>query len=312
MPDTPAPQTSALVIEPDDKQAQIRDILNGATKSIDMIIYELVDPDIEDLLTKKTAEHVAVRVILDRNFAGRKNQQAFNFLASHDVHVKWAPPIYAVTHQKSITIDGRMTLIMTCNLDSQYYATDRDFGVIDTDAAHNDAIERVFDADFNGQAIVPPIASGLTWSPTQSESTIVKIIDGAKYSLAIENEELSDVTIMGALANAASRGVKLSIVMTLSKNWVDNFNKLAAAGTRLSIYEPDAPLYIHAKVILADAGTANQVLFLGSQNFSFDSLNKNRELGVTLTAPPILSLVAETLAKDFQGGRAWRLNSPNK
>jgi phosphatidylserine/phosphatidylglycerophosphate/cardiolipin synthase-like enzyme len=310
--DTAAALVSTLIIEPEGGQARIKSLLQGATKSIDMTMYELVDSDIEQILVDRAAQKVVVRVLLDRNREATHNQAAFDFLAAHGVQVKWALPQYPATHQKTITVDGTTTLIMTCNLASIFYATTRDFAVIDTDMADNAAIEQVFAADFGGQTITPPFTPALIWSPTQSQNAIVSFIGTAQHSLAIENEEMSDAIVIDALIEAAKRGVNIDITMTLLKDWVDNFDKLTAAGVHIAVYEPTASLYIHAKVILLDAATDNQKLFLGSQNLSFDSLNKNRELGMTLTAPAILSAVGATLAKDFQGGRAWQLSVPKK
>lgn len=162
------------------------------------------------------------------------------------------------------------------------------------------------------QPITPPVTPNLVWSPTQSESAILNLIDSAKSSLAIENEEMSYADIVAALGAAASRGVQTRLAMTLSKEWAANFDKLAAVGVQIVVYDPDAPLYIHAKVILADYGTASQKLFIGSQNFSYNSLDKNRELGLMVTAPAILSSVNAILAKDFQGGRLWQVNPPKQ
>ena len=299
-----------LITQPDDGLGELKNQLQTAAKTIDMTIYDLSDPAIEKILADKAAQKVVVRVILDHNREANDNQQAFDFLSTRGVAVRWAPAQYAATHSKSITIDGATTIIMTNNLDTRYYPTGRDFGVVDVDAADNAAIAQVFDADFNGQPITPPVTPNLTWSPTQSEGDILDLINSAQSTLAIENEEMSYANVVEALSNAAGRGVQVRLAMTIAKEWAGNFEKLAEAGVQIAVYEPDAPLYIHAKVILADYGTASQKLFIGSQNFSYDSLDKNRELGLTITATAILSSVNATLTKDFRGGRRWQLSPP--
>jgi cardiolipin synthase A/B len=96
----------------------------------------------------------------------------------------------------------------------------------------------------------------------------------------------------------------MRLTMTLDKEWVDNFDKLAATGVQIAVYGADAPLYIRAKVILVDYGTANKKLFIDSQNFSYDSLDKNRELSLTVPAPAILSSVNGT--RCGRGGKRCR------
>ena len=65
---------------------------------------------------------------------------------------------------------------------------------------------------------------------------------------------------------------------------------------------PSASLYIHAKAIVADSGSASPRAFVGSQNFSDSSLDRNRELGLVLDDPTLVAEVAHVLGSDFAGG----------
>jgi phosphatidylserine/phosphatidylglycerophosphate/cardiolipin synthase-like enzyme len=64
-------------------------------------------------------------------------------------------------------------------------------------------------------------------------------------------------------------------------------------------------LYIHGKVIEADYGTSHAKMFIGSENFSSTSLNRNRELGLIISGHPVLSAIASTFAADFRNGKHW-------
>ena len=101
-----------------------------------------------------------VRVILDRR-ARSVNSGAYSYLGSHKVKVTWSSPDYRYTHQKTMIIDGAKAVIMTANLTSRYYATSRDFMVIDTERADVSAITAVFDADFARKAVRPRDGSDL-------------------------------------------------------------------------------------------------------------------------------------------------------
>ena len=115
-----------------------------------------------------------VRVVLDQNLARSYNAATFSYLSSHGVEVHWAPQSYDVAHQKTITVDRDVSIIMTLNLTSQYYATTRDFAVIDRDPADVTAVETVFTNDFAGHSSSPeppaPISSGAR-APTPRSST---------------------------------------------------------------------------------------------------------------------------------------------
>ena len=118
---------------------------------------------------------------------------------------------------------------------------------------------------------------------------------------------MSEYTIVDALAAAARRGVDVEVVMTYQSSWRSNLDKLAEAGVHVRTYSPDAGLYIHAKVIDVDPGYPDQQLEIGSQNFSWASLQYNRELGLDLgpAQADIVDSVAATVRSDFAGGEPW-------
>ena len=152
----------------------------------------------------------------------------------------------------------------------------------------------------------PRVRAGLdlVWSPG-AEGPIVSLIDSARTSLLVESEEMDDSTVTSALAGAARRGVKVEVVMTNSPSWADAFTQLVDAGVKVSTYPSDGPLYIHAKVVVAD-GTS---MFLGSQNFSASSLDDNRELGIITTNPALLGNVSQTVGADFAGATPFQASA---
>ncbi|HKN97521.1 MAG TPA: hypothetical protein VJX10_10425 [Pseudonocardiaceae bacterium] len=79
----------------------------------------------------------------------------------------------ASAHQKTITVDGTDSAIMTGNLTSQFYPTTRDFAVIDSNQIDVNAIEKAFDADFAHTAFTPTDGDNLVWSPTDSETQLL-------------------------------------------------------------------------------------------------------------------------------------------
>jgi cardiolipin synthase A/B len=300
--------TDALVTEPDQGLGSIYTLMRSAKHSLDMTMYELTDTQAEQILEQDAHNGVDVRVILDRNEEGQKNQAAYTALTSHGVHVAWAPSGFTVTHQKTITVDGDVSAVMTLNLTPQYYSTSRDFAVIDRDPADVAAIEQVFAADFADRPVTAPPGADLVWSPTQSNTDLIALINSATKSLLVENEEMSDSAVVNALISAARRGVRVEVVMTDSSSWKSNFDKLASAGVKVSTYSADASLYIHAKIILVDDAatpTRTTKVFIGSENFSTTSLDHNRELGLIITDPAVLSAVDATVSKDFAGATPW-------
>ncbi|MGB7050188.1 MAG: phospholipase D-like domain-containing protein [Acidimicrobiales bacterium] len=280
----------------------IYSLMSSARGTLDMTMYELADPATVGILEADARRGVRVRVLLDQDYSGYSiNQPDFSQLASNGVQVRWAPA-GTIFHQKTITVDDRTSAIMTLNLTSEYYPTTRDFAVITTDQPDVVAIEQVFDADWtNSGAPAPgPTGQNLVWSPG-AEAALVSLIDSAKHSLLVENEEMDDSDITDALESAARRGVDVDVVMTYSSSWAEAFDDLTSAGVHVRTYSSDASLYIHAKVVVADGAT----LFLGSQNFSASSLDYNRELGIITTDTSLVGHVYQTVTSDFAGATVF-------
>jgi cardiolipin synthase len=290
-----------LITEPGQGLTPIYNYIESATKSIDMTMYALQDTQAEDLLGDEAAKGITVRVILDGSTNEKSNNTAaYNYLSAHGVQVVWSNPAYTYTHEKSIVVDDASVAIMTLNLQSQYYATSRDFAVLDYDANDVKAVEATFNADFADASITPADGDDLVWSPTDSQTQLLALINDAT-SLVVENEEMGDTDIVNALASAAKRGVDVEVIMTDDGTYDSEFDTLTAAGVHVVTYDPTASLYIHAKVILADGKRA----FVGSENFSSTSLNENRELGLITTNAAILASLQSTLAGDYSGGTTY-------
>lgn len=309
-PAPPAPKAPAseysLVIEPDGGLTPLYQLIQSATKSIDLTMYELSDSNVIGFLTAAAGKGVAVRVILDQNNEKANNTPAFNSLTGGKVAVHWANPAYLCTHQKTLTIDGGTSAIMTLNFVPVDYPTSRDFAVITTNAADVAAIEATFNADFVDGTIAPPTGTNLVWSPTNSRSTIEGLINNATQSLLIAQEELEDPGLESALVAALKRGVALTLVQeNLKGEYSKALNPLKAAGAQIAIYSSRTGYYIHAKIVLADYGTTKASLFVGSENFTTDSLDKNRELGLVFNDQACMESVRTAVLADYNNGTKY-------
>ncbi len=302
-PDASSATTYTLITEPADDLKPIYDLLSSAKKSIDMTMYELTDITVTSLLGKAAAGGVTVRVILDQNDEKKSNTPACKYLLEHKVAVHWANPIYLATHQKTITVDQATTAILTLNLTPNDYATTRDFAVLTNNANDIAAIETTFNADFQNQSITPPTGDNLVWSPTHSLPALQALITGAKTSLLLAQEEFEDPALEAALKAALKRGVAVTMVQeNLEGKYSSTLTALKAAGAHIAVYTSSNGYYIHAKTILADYGTETAQLFLGSENFTTESLGSNRELGLIFSDPACMTGVYTAVTADFNGG----------
>jgi len=305
--ETRATGTLQLLVEPQAGMGPIDQYLRAARHSVDLEMYELEDPVVESILAADAARGVRVRVILDEAYIGSENSAAFSYLATHHVTVRWAPARFDLDHEKAAVIDDATALVMTMNFTARYYADTRDVVVVDTEPADVAAIESTFDADWSrGGAGTAPTGADLLWSPG-SEGALVGLIGSARVSVDVENEEMGDADVTAALAAAAGRGVHVVVVMTADSEWDGVLGELSEAGAEVRTY-PDTPsaLYIHAKIVVVDAGSADERAFVGSENFSVTSLVFNRELGIVTSRPGVAEALAHLVASDATGGETWR------
>ena len=300
------PATVALVTEPSAGFTPLYRLIGQAKHSIDVTMYEFADTSAEHDLAAMAKRGVSVRVILDHREHSR-NTAAYDYFRTHRIAVTWSSSSFEYTHQKTVVIDKSAAVIMTANLTSEYYATSRDFLVVDRNRTDIAAITRVFGADFAHREITPGDGRDLVWSPTDAQRHLLALINGARRTLRIYSEEMGDATVIDALVAAARRGVTVQVCAENADGEYDSaFTRLARAGVRISYFSSPSGFYIHGKMIEADYGTARAREFIGSENFSSTSLNRNRELGLITAARPILASIARTFAADFARGKRWR------
>jgi phosphatidylserine/phosphatidylglycerophosphate/cardiolipin synthase-like enzyme len=310
-PVLPAGQVGAaaadrLVIEPDAGLRPIDALLAGARHSLDLSIYELADPTAEAIVARDAQRGVAVRVVLDRRLEGRNDAAAAAYLRAHGAVVHWASSRFFVSHEKAFVVDRRVAVVMSLNLTSRYYPTTRDVAVVDRDPADVRAVESVFSADFADRPVRAPTGDDLVWSPDRSEPDVLALIDGARHSLLVESEELSAAPVIDALVAAARRGVAVGVVMTDDPEWHAGFDAIRGAGGRVWVLHGESPLYIHAKLLVADAGTPTARALVGSQNLSTTSLTRDRELGIVLTSGRLVARLGRLVEHDAATGTPWR------
>ena len=305
-PVAPQSQGYTLLTQPDSGRGQILSLLNGAQSSIDLTIYEIEDPQIISALTAAAKRGVSVRVLYNyysfQGYSHDPNAQYVAQLNAGGVQTKQASQQFTVTHQKTFTIDGSVSVIMTFNLNPNYFSTTRDFGIVTSDPGQVAEIAKVFEADWAYQSVTPS-QSALVWSPDNSRNKLLDIIHGATRSLDIYNEETADRDCMQALISAAKRGVAVRFITAILKSSSNPTDGNAAERATLNSNGVQAKglasPYIHAKMILADYGIGSAQAFLGSENFSWTSLNKNRELGIILNDSAILSSLEGTFEADW-------------
>jgi len=284
--------------------------IDGAASSIDMTMFHLTDPDIADALVRAAKRGVRVRVILDgKSLETKKFDKVAAKLRAGGVEARGSSPQFSITHVKAMVVDHKAAFITAINL-TRDVATTRDFGVVTKAKSVVADVDALFAADWDNAAksgnATPQLREpSLVVSPVTSRDRLTALIGSAKRELAVTVENLGDPAIRDALLAAVRRHVDVKLVVPMcdkNANPLYNFDpaeKLAAGGVAVRMMplpETAATPYMHSKMILADGATA----YVGSINFSTNSMTKARELGVIFANPKAAAAIRAAFDADWQ------------
>ncbi len=130
-----------------------------------------------------------------------------------------------------------------------------------------------------------------------SRSEFTSLINSAHHTLLIEAEEMQDSNIEQAITGAAQRGVHVQVILPAPSGSSADSNSsgidtIKQAGVQV---REDSRLYMHAKIIVVDG----QKAFVGSENISTQSLDRNRELGIIISDQGVLNTLQQTFQQDW-------------
>jgi cardiolipin synthase len=297
-------QNLKLYVEPADGVTPVTDAIHNAHQSVWVEIYLLTNTLVMTALEDAANQGLDVRVMLDPSPLGTSAasvQQTLDKLKAAGIKTNTANPAFQFTHAKFIVLDNNALFLLTANMTAAALGatrkpTNREFLIYDTDTQDVQEAASIFTNDWN--RTTPTIsAPNLVVSPVNSRTKMLALINSAKETLSIENEEMKDTQVEQALADAASRGVKVQVVLPAPDSGDKDSNSDGVSFLKkanVSVRE-DKKLYIHAKIIIAD----EQEAYVGSENFSSTSLDKNRELGMLIAEASIIQGLEEAFMTDY-------------
>lgn len=295
-----------LLVAPDDGAHALLTWLRGAEYSIDIMVYLLSSDEIVAELLAARRRGVTVRVLLEEDpvGGGESNRLAAQKLAAAGVAVRWASAAFRFTHAKVMLADGARAAVMTLNLTPSSMRSNREFAVLIEDRAVVRALAELFQSDWEGLP-APALELPLVVSPVNARGTLHDLIGGARQSLEIYAPSLEDDTIAAVLAEAADRGVRVRLLTnppTERDPYGDERALLRRHGGIVGFL--DFP-NVHAKVVIADGQRA----FVGSQNFTATSLDRNREVGILIDEPAALRRLQQTFEADWAQATLERIET---
>ena len=300
-----------LIVLPDDTAQPLIEALAGARRFINIRMFLFTDPAMVAAVKAAQQRGVTVRVMLNpqRRDGSAENEETRQALAGSGVEVRDSSPAFALTHQKSMVIDGETGFVESLNWEIRDLTETRDYALLTTDALEVSEMLRCFDADWSQTEFRPDPKSRLIWCPNNGRARIAAFIDAARHTLWLQNERYQDTVIIERLVRARSRGVKVHIMArpphTLKKDklieGVGGLRIMRDVGAKVHRLKH---LKLHGKMLLADEARA----IVGSINLAPGSFDERRELAIETDAPEVIQRLKAVTRGDWQNSKALDLS----
>lgn len=289
----PRSGTTSLIIGPSQwEQTTAR--IAAATTSLDVQMYLFTVDEVADAVVAAKNRGVAVRVLLDPDHEGNPDVRG-QFQAA-GVPVRNAPGRFMFSHAKYLIIDGAEAVVLSGNFNYGAYNSERNYGILLHDPDDLDDLKAIFDADWNGDPEPDLSCTRLVVSPVNSRSRVIAHIVSAQTRLDVEASYLSESSLRASVIEAKNRGVMVRVLLADPADYDANAATITIMRNQGIPVKYVTAFSLHAKVMVAD-----DAVLIGSQNFSNTSINDNREVGVIVTDPGIVTQVETQFGTDWAG-----------
>ncbi len=316
---------SLIGVQPASGMNVIQNIIASATKSVWIEMY-LFDTDLvaQMLLKQKAAQSdLDLRLLYHQPdlppSLDPTGSQHFPAWASPNKAVRTDGQPVSIHHAKFILVDADVAgkakaYVMTANFTTQALGgnkagyANREYIVCDTNPDDIALLKAIFLADAAGRPLPTiPDSSNLIVSDLNALALVPLLLRTAKQSLAIQMEYLNDppgdgaLNLKGILLHAAKNGVAVQLMLPpLSPTppgvpSADNNETYRALSPTIAV-NVTPQYFMHAKLIIAD----QQLVFVGSQNLSHQSLHYSREVGILISNKSVVSSLLATFNADWK------------
>ena len=187
-----------LIVLPDDTAKPIIDALDAARASLNLRMFLFTEPTLIESVIKAHRRGVKVRVMLNpaRRSGESENGEARKLMSEAGIDVRDSSPDFALTHQKSMVIDGKVGFVESLNWETRDLTVTRDYAIVTTHAHELAEMDAGFEADWAHQKFTPSADSSLIWCPNNGRERIAAFIDATKHTLWLQNERYQDQVII--------------------------------------------------------------------------------------------------------------------
>ena len=295
--------TRSLLVMPDDTVKPLIEAIESAKDTIRIKMFLFSDPDLLKAVVASKARGINVKVMLNpaRRDGVVENVDTRKTLLDAGVEVKDTNPKFGLTHEKSMVVDDKVAYIKSLNWETRNLTEARDYGIITNHPHEVKEVVDCFEADWEQKHFDSGDNAHLIWCTGNGRSRISRFIDQAKETLFIQNERFQDIVIIERIIRAASRGVKVHIMVrpphVLKKGKlieeVGGMKMMADIGIKIHKLKH---LKLHGKMLLADGKRA----IVGSINLAPGSFDDRRELAIEVDDKEIVERLHKIAKFDWE------------
>ncbi len=286
-----------IYVEPRDGVKPVLQIINKARHFVYINSYLLDDSRILEAIGNAVDRKLDVRLMVDGRPYGINGDDGthaeIDDLKNTGAMVKIAPERFekpnVFDHAKYMVTD-KYSEIGTPNFTEAGFSKNREYLMVTGNRKIRSGLKKIFLSDFKEKFAGNMPRKYLVVSP--GSEPVLKDFISKEKRIVIETEEMGDdVETLQALID---KGKKARIIVpdTVSSSDASNLERLKKHGVRVR-YMPANKLYMHAKMI------AGNRAFIGSENFTKSSLNKNREIGIILNSFFAVSKLKNSFSSDW-------------
>ena len=284
-------QKISLIVQPGDSFFPIVRAIDRADRAINLTVFRMDDPIIQRALIEARQRGVRVRVLLSSSARGWGERNHKLLKEASEGGIATREPAgdskRARYHYKMMTVDDKKAFVFTFNPTRENLHYARDFGIEVFSPAVAGEINRLFAADWHDRPFTANHESPLLISPFNSRQKMSSLLANARSSIQIADAKLQDPAIVALLVKKARSGIPVRVL---------GDEQYASTLPAEIAFRAVARYRLHAKCTIIDGATA----VIGSMNLRTESLDRRRELSITVDDSAILRQLNAVFESDWE------------
>jgi cardiolipin synthase A/B len=281
----------SVIVQPDDGLQPVLKAINGAKRTLDLIIFRFDLKPVEKAIEAAVKRGVAVRALIAHTNSGgeKRLREVEQLMLQAGVTVSRTAGDLVRYHGKMLIRDRAELHVYGFNFTALDFKS-RSFGLVCRDRRCVQEGLNLFEADALKQDYEPS-HEGFVVSPENAREQLATFLKRAKKQILIWDPKVSDPQMIRLLQQRARSGLDVRII-----------GKVGKRGSGLRV-EKFAGKRLHVRAIVRDGETA----FVGSQSLRALELDGRREVGLLTkdakTVKRLVEIFETDWAKTVGGGK---------